>query len=64
MEIAILVTLVLLAVFADRQYRKRSDDSSSKSSLPSNIPEDALDKVYDDIRTKFVNGEMAEKFDS
>ena len=64
MEIAILITLVFLAVFADRQYRKRSDNSSSKSSLPSNIPEDALDKVYNDIRTKFVTGEMAEKFDS
>ena len=39
-------------------------NESSDTLPPSNIPGTTLDKVYNDIRNRFANGEMAENFDS
>ena len=61
MDIFAIIVVVVAGVFL---IKKLSSDSGKPSSAISHIPEDALDKVYGDIRTKFVNGEMAEKFDS
>ena len=56
MDIFAIIVVVVVGVFL---IKKLSSDSGKPSSAISHIPEDALDKVYGDSRTKFVNGEMA-----
>ena len=60
----LLIIFVLGAVGYFIVTQTSSPTSTNTPLTPSNIPETALDKFYDDIRDKFVNGEMVVKFDT
>jgi|TARA_B110000879_G_scaffold154401_1_gene199657 hypothetical protein len=60
-----LIIILVLGVVGYFIVTQTSSPTSTNTPLTtSNIPETALDKFYDDIRDKFVNGEMAVKFDT
>ena len=69
MEILVVIVIIVVAYFLLSSQRKESSNPLSKSkgkSLPKahNIPEDVLNKQFDEMVSEFAEGKLASNFQS
>ena len=67
MEIILVLGLIIILFIWAISINKTVDNNSSKKSLEkieSSIPQNILEREYDDLLSKFINGELSKKFNT